>query len=47
MEYDVVVIGGGPSGASAATKLAQLGRKVALIDRFSRSKPCGALYHQD
>lgn len=41
MEYDVVVIGGGPSGASAATKLAQLGRKVALIDRFSRSKPCG------
>lgn len=41
MEYDVVVIGGGPSGASATTKLAQLGRKVALIDRFSRSKPCG------
>jgi geranylgeranyl reductase len=39
--FDVVVIGGGPSGATAAADLARLGRSVALIDRAGRIKPCG------
>ncbi len=39
--FDVVVIGGGPSGATAADDLARAGRKVALLDRAGRIKPCG------
>ena len=39
--YDVVVIGGGPSGATAADDLARQGRRVMLIDRQGRIKPCG------
>ena len=39
--FDVVVIGGGPSGATAAEDLAKSGRKVALLDRAGRIKPCG------
>lgn len=39
--YDVVVIGGGPSGATAADDLARAGRTVALLDRAGRIKPCG------
>jgi geranylgeranyl reductase len=39
--YDVVVIGGGPSGATAAEDLARSGHKVAMIDRAGRIKPCG------
>lgn len=37
-EYDVAVIGGGPAGSTAATLLAQAGRKVVLFekDRFPR-----------
>jgi len=41
MKYDVVVVGGGPSGATAAEDLARGGHKVALIDRAGRIKPCG------
>lgn len=31
--YDIIVAGGGPSGIGAAFKAAQLGKKVALIER--------------
>lgn len=39
--YDVVVVGGGPSGATAAEDLVRSGHKVALLDREGRIKPCG------
>jgi geranylgeranyl reductase len=39
--YDVVVIGGGPSGATAANDLALQGLSVALMDKAGRVKPCG------
>jgi geranylgeranyl diphosphate/geranylgeranyl-bacteriochlorophyllide a reductase len=39
--YDVAVIGGGPSGATAATDLARRGYSVLLLDRLGRIKPCG------
>lgn len=39
--FDVVVVGGGPSGATAATELARKGLHVMLLDRAGRVKPCG------
>jgi geranylgeranyl reductase len=39
--FDVVVVGGGPSGSTAAEELARSGHKVALLDRDGRIKPCG------
>lgn len=39
--YDAVVVGGGPSGSTAATELARAGHSVLLIDRGGRIKPCG------
>ena len=40
-DFDVAVIGGGPSGATAANDLARRGLKVLLLDRNGRIKPCG------
>ena len=39
--YDVIVIGGGPSGATAADDLGSKGWNVLLLDRQGRTKPCG------
>lgn len=40
-DYDVIVVGGGPSGATAAHDLASNGYRVMLLDRAGRIKPCG------
>ncbi|MCI0503670.1 NAD(P)/FAD-dependent oxidoreductase [Candidatus Micrarchaeota archaeon] len=42
-EFDVIVIGGGPSGSCAATFLSKAGKRVLLLDRatFPREKVCG------
>jgi geranylgeranyl diphosphate/geranylgeranyl-bacteriochlorophyllide a reductase len=39
--FDVVVVGAGPAGATAAHQLALKGRKVLMLDREGRTKPCG------
>ncbi len=40
---DVIVVGGGPAGVSAAVTLARSGRQVTIVDRavFPRDKTCG------
>ena len=40
-DYDVIVVGGGPSGATAAHEIALAGHKVLLLERAFRIKPCG------
>jgi geranylgeranyl diphosphate/geranylgeranyl-bacteriochlorophyllide a reductase len=40
-DFDVVVVGGGPSGATAAHDLALAGHRVMLLDKAGRIKPCG------
>jgi len=45
-DFDVIVVGGGPAGSTAARRAAKTGLQVLLIDKakFPRSKPCaGAL----
>ncbi len=41
--YDAIILGGGPSGATAAVLLAQAGWRVAVIEKtpFPRRKVCG------
>jgi len=43
MKYDVVIVGAGPSGSTAAKYLAEKKYNVLLIDKdaFPRDKPCG------
>jgi geranylgeranyl reductase len=41
MDYDAIVVGGGPAGATAAEDLARSGVRVAMLDRAGRIKPCG------
>jgi geranylgeranyl reductase len=40
-QFDAVVVGGGPSGATAATDLARQGFRVLILERAFRIKPCG------
>jgi geranylgeranyl reductase len=41
LSVDVVVVGGGPAGATAAWDLARQGRSVLMLERGARIKPCG------
>ena len=43
MKYEVVVVGAGPAGSTAAKFLSEKGVKVLLVDKskFPRDKPCG------
>ena len=43
MEYDVIIVGGGPAGSTAATVLAEHKCKILVVDKhtFPREKPCG------
>jgi flavin-dependent dehydrogenase len=42
-DYDAIIVGGGPAGATAAVLLAQAGWRVAIIEKtpFPRRKVCG------
>ena len=41
--FDVLVVGGGPAGSTAAIRLADGGARVLIVDKatFPRDKPCG------
>jgi len=43
MRYDVIVVGAGPAGSTAARESAQRGLSVLMLDKaeFPRDKPCG------
>ena len=42
-DFDAVIVGGGPAGATAALYAERLGLKVLIVDkkRFPRDKICG------
>ena len=40
-DFDVIIVGGGPSGATAAHEIALAGHSVLLLERAFRIKPCG------
>lgn len=40
MKYDIIVIGGGPGGYVAAIRAAQLGKKVALVEKSELGGVC-------
>ena len=40
VEYDIVIIGGGPGGYVAAVRAAQLGARVALVERQFMGGDC-------
>lgn len=43
-EFDVIVVGAGPAGATAAYRLGSAGARVLVLDKaaaFPREKPCG------
>jgi len=44
-KYDVIVVGAGPAGSSAALVLENNGLEVFLLDReeFPRAKPCAGV----
>src|SRR5271166_2944493 len=43
MDYDVLIVGGGPAGSSCAWALRDSGLHVAILDKnvFPRDKVCG------
>lgn len=43
MDYDVIIVGGGLAGCTAATHLAEAGHRVAILEKgsFPRHKLCG------
>src|SRR5215212_8565082 len=43
MRYDVIVVGAGPGGGTAARECAERGLSTLLLDKasFPRDKPCG------
>jgi menaquinone-9 beta-reductase len=47
-DFDVIIIGAGPGGSSAAYVLANAGMRVALVDKasFPRDKLCGGMLSQ-
>ena len=40
MKYDIIIVGSGPGGYVAAIRAAQLGRKVALVERAEAGGVC-------
>jgi len=45
IDFDVIVVGGGPAGTTSALECSKLGLRVLLIERGSRGrhKPCGGV----